>query len=195
MKTKHKVGLAALASLVFLAYAGKTKAQDAPNPKTASKQEFRLSVGPDAGLPVGDFKDAYNWMIGGSVQADIPVIQSLYVTVNAGYNNFFIKDELKQAGGKNMQLIPVKAGLKYFPVGDIFYIQGQAGVSFLANKSDLQADKSAAFVYAPQIGALVRLAPKNYLDIGVRWEGTSSFYDGGSSANFLGLRVAYSFGL
>jgi len=195
MKTKHKVGLAALAFLVFLAYAGKTKAQDAPTPKPSSKQEFRLSVGPDAGLPVGDLKDAYNWMIGGSVQADIPVIQSLYVTVNAGYNNFFIKDELKQQGGKNMQLIPLKAGLKYFPVGDVFYIQGQAGVSLLANKSDLNADKSAAFVYAPQIGALVKLAPKNYLDIGFRWEGTSSFYDGGSSANFLGLRVAYAFGL
>lgn len=196
MKTKHKVGLAALAFLVFLAYAGKTKAQDAPTPKSSSsKQEFRLSVGPEAGLPVGDFRNAYNWMIGGSVQADIPVIQNLYVTVTAGYNNFFIKDGLKQQGGKDMQLVPVKAGLKYFPVGDIFYVQGQAGVSFLTNKSDLSADKSAAFVYAPQIGALVKLAPKNYLDIGFRWEGTSSFYNGGSEANFLGLRVAYTFGL
>jgi hypothetical protein len=94
-----------------------------------------------------------------------------------------------------MQLIPVKAGLKYFPVGNIFYVQGEAGASFLANKSDLQADKSTGFVYAPQIGALIPLAQKKYLDVGFRWESTSSFYDGGSSANFLGLRVAYSFGL
>jgi hypothetical protein len=191
MKTKHKVGLAALGLLGLLAYSG-AKAQEAPK---SSKQEFRLSVGPEAGLPVGDLKDAYNWSFGGSAQIDIPIVKSLYATVNAGYDNFFVKDELKQAGGKNMQLIPVKAGLKYFPVGDIFYVQGQAGVSFLANKSDLNADKSAAFVYAPQIGALVKLAPKNYLDIGVRWEGTSSFNDGGSSGNFLGLRVAYAFGL
>jgi len=193
MKTKHNGGLAALALLVFLAYAGKTRAQDAP--VKAAKQEFRLSVGPEVGLPIGSFKDSYNWSIGGSVQADIPIVQNLYATVNAGYNNFFVKDELKQLGGKNMQLIPVKAGLKYFPVGDIFYVQGQAGVSFLANKSDLQADKSAAFVYAPQIGAMLKLAPKNYLDIGFFFEGTSSFYDGGSSGNFLGLRVAYAFGL
>jgi len=192
MKTKHKLGLAALAFLGFLAYAGKAKAQEAP---AAAKQEFRLSVGPEIGLPIGSLKDSYNWNLGGSVQADIPVVQNLYVTVNAGYNNFFIKDEFKQVGGKNMQLIPVKAGLKYFPVGNIFYVQGEAGVSFLANKSDLQADKSTAFVYAPQIGALLKLAPKNYLDIGFRWESTSTFYDGGSYANFLGLRVAYSFGL
>lgn len=192
MKTKHKLGLAALAFLGFLAYAGKAKAQEAPK---AAKQEFRLSVGPEVGLPIGSLKDSYNWSLGGSVQADIPIVQHLYVTVNAGYNNLFIKDEFKQQGGKNMQLIPVRAGLKYFPVGDIFYVQGDAGVSFLANKSDLQADKSTAFVYAPQIGALLKLAPKNYLDIGFRWESTASFYDGGSYANFLGLRVAYSFGL
>jgi hypothetical protein len=192
MKTKHKLGLAALAFLAFLAYAERAKAQDAPK---SSKQEFRLSVGPEAGIPVGSLKDTYNWNLGGSVQADIPVIQNLYVTVNAGYDNFFIKNDLKNEGGKNMQVIPVKAGLKYFPVGDIFYVQGQAGVSFLANKSDLQADKSTAFVYAPQIGALLKLAPKNYLDIGFRWESTASFYDSGSYASFLGLRVAYAFGL
>lgn len=192
MKTKHKVGLAALALLVFLAYAGKTRAQDAPK---AVKQEFRLSVGPEVGLPIGSLKDAYNWSFGGSVQADIPIVQNLYVTVNAGYNNFFVKDEVKQLGGKNMQLVPVKAGLKYFPVGDVFYVQGEAGAAFLTNKSDLQASKSTAFVYAPQIGALLKLAPKNYLDIGFRWESTASFYDGGSSGNFLGLRVAYAFGL
>ena len=192
MKTKHKVGLAALALLGFLAYSGKTKAQDAPK---SSKHEVRLSVGPDAGVPVGDLSNAYNWNIGGSVQADIPIVQSLYVTVNAGYDNFIIKDEIKKQGGVNMQLIPVKAGLKYFPAGNIFYLQGEAGVSFLANKTDLGANKSTAFVYAPQIGALIPLAPRNYLDVGFRWESTSSFYDGGSYANFLGLRVAYSFGL
>jgi hypothetical protein len=192
MKTKHKVGLAALALLVFLAYTGRAKAQDAPK---SSKQEFRLSVGPEAGIPVGDLSNAYDWSIGGSVQADIPLVQYLYVTVNAGYNNFFIKDNIKKLGGHNMQLIPVKAGLKYFPVGNIFYVQGEAGVSFLANKTDLEANKSTAFVYAPQIGALIPLAPRNYLDVGFRWESSSSFYDGGSYANFLGLRVAYSFGL
>jgi hypothetical protein len=192
MKTKHKVGLAALALLGFLAYTGRAKAQDAPK---SPRKEFRLSVGPEVGIPVGNLSDVYNWNLGGSIQADMPILQQLYVTVNAGYNNFFIKDEFKQQGGHHLQLIPVKAGLKYFPAGNIFYVQGEAGVSFLANKTDLQADKSAGFVYAPQIGALIPLAPKNYLDVGFRWESTASFYDGGSNANFLGLRVAYSFGL
>lgn len=191
MKTTRKIGILS-AVLVALALTG--KAQTTP-PQKGARQEFRLSVGPDAGVPLGDLSKGYDWSLGGSVQVDIPVIQNLYVTVNAGYNNFFVKKGQAEFPDKNLQLIPVKAGLKYFPVGDIFYVQGEAGASFLANKSDLLSDKSAAFVYAPQIGALLKLSGKNYIDLGFRFESTSSFYNGGNTNNFLGLRAAYAFGL
>ena len=191
MKATLKIGIAA-AFLVACALAGKAQSS---SPNSSSKQEFRLSVGPEAGIPLGDLSNGYNWNFGGSIQADIPVIHNLYVTVNAGYNNFFVKKDLADGVDKNLQLIPVKAGLKYFPVGNIFYVQGEAGASFLANKSDLGADKSAAFVYAPQVGVLLKLAGKNYIDLGVRFESTAAFYDGGNTNNFLGLRAAYSFGL
>lgn len=191
MKTTLKIGLVS-ALLVGLAFTSKAQSS---TPPAGSKQEFRLSVGPDAGIPLGDLSNGYNWNIGGSVQLDIPVIRDLYVTVNAGYNNFFVKNDQKVVADKNLQLIPVKAGLKYFPGGSIFYVQGDAGVSFLTNKTDLGADKSAAFVYAPQVGVLLKLAPHNYIDLGVRFESVAAFYDGGSANNFLGLRAAYSFGM
>lgn len=89
-------------------------------------------------------------------------------------------------------MIPVKAGLKYFPVKNL-YIQGEAGVSFIVNKSKIDADKSASFVYAPQVGYLIPLGKGNYLDAGFRFESNSKFYNNGSQANFLGLRVAYAF--
>ncbi|HMH22444.1 MAG TPA: hypothetical protein VK563_11740 [Puia sp.] len=180
------------AALVSSALAGKAQTSSSA---ASSKQEFRLSVGPEAGIPLGDLSNGYNWNFGGSIQADIPVIHNLYVTVNAGYNNFFVKKDQADVPDKNLQLIPIKAGLKYFPAGNIFYVQGEAGASFLANKSDLGADKSAAFVYAPQVGVLLKLADKNYIDLGVRFESTAAFYDGGNTNNFLGLRAAYSFGL
>jgi len=191
MKTTRKIGLVA-ALLVSSTLVGKAQSS---SPSTSSKQEFRLSVGPEAGIPLGDLSNGYNWNFGGSIQADIPVIHNLYVTVNAGYNNFFVKKDHADFVDKNLQLIPVKAGLKYFPGGSIFYVQGEAGASFLANKSDLGADKSAAFVYAPQVGVLLKLAGKNYIDLGVRFESTAAFYDGGNTNNFLGLRAAYAFGL
>jgi len=177
------------AFVLGLALTGKAQSTSTP---PADKKEWRLSVGPEVGVPIGNFHDAYKWNFGGSAQIDIPIVQSLYVTVNAGYNDFFVKKDL---GGTDMKLVPLKAGLKYFPIGNIFYVQGEAGVSILTNKTDLNADKSAAFVYAPQVGVLLKIAPKNYIDLGVRFEGTSSFYNGGNNANFLGLRAAYSFGL
>ena len=191
MKMTHKIGVVT-ALLVTIAFS--SKAQTTPS---SDKQEFRLSIGPDAGVPLGNFSNAYNWNFGGSIQADIPIIRNLYVTVNAGYDNFFVKNGQlpDQIPSRNMEVIPVKAGLKYFPFGKLFYVQGEAGASFLADKSDVGADKAAAFVYAPQIGVLLPNASKNYIDIGFRFEGTSSFYNGGSSNNFLGLRVAYSFAL
>jgi hypothetical protein len=190
MKTTRKIGLVT-ALLVCLTLASRAQT---PTPANASSdKEWRLSVGPEVGVPVGDLSNAYNWNLGGSVQVDIPIVKSLYVTVNAGYNNFFVKNGI--VPDKNLQLIPVKAGLKYFFVGNLLYVQGEAGASFLTNKTDLLADNSAAFVYAPQVGVLLKLAPRNYLDVGFRFEGTGTFYNNGPNNNFLGLRVAYAFGL
>jgi hypothetical protein len=139
--------------------------------------------------------DSYDWSIGGSIQADFPIVKDqLYVTVNGGYQNFFAKKINGVKTGQDLELIPAKAGLKFFIVPSL-YIQGEAGATFLANKTDVGATKSTAFVYAPQVGYLFNLGGKNYLDAGVRFEGDTKFTDGGNSNNFLALRLAYSFGL
>lgn len=184
MKKAIKLSTFILAALTLLTFSA--KAQD--------REGFRLSVGPEFGLPVGDFGDAYDWSVGGSIQAEYPILKNdLYVTLNAGFNNFFAKD-FNGISGEDLQLLPVKAGLKYFPVGD-FYVQGEAGVSFLTNKDDIGATKSATFAYAPQVGYQFNLGGKSYLDAGVRFQGNSKFTDNGSSNNFFGLRIAYGFGL
>jgi hypothetical protein len=163
-------------------------AQEAPKTPTSSK--FRISVGPEAGIPIGSFGDRYDWSFGGSVQGEYSIINnSLSVILNAGFSNVFGSN-----GVEDLQLIPVRAGLRWYPVNK-FYLQGDAGVSFIANKNDLPGSKSASFVYAPQLGTLIGLGGKNYLDAGIRFEGNSKFYNSGSSNNQLALRIAYSFGL
>ncbi|TWR24430.1 hypothetical protein FPZ43_18305 [Mucilaginibacter pallidiroseus] len=151
-----------------------------------------ISIGPDAGIPVGAMHHRYDWSIGGSIQADVPISgKSLYFVGNAGFNNFFAKDDA--ANPRDLQMLPLKAGLKYFAAGN-FYVQGQAGASFLFNKGKGGYDKSTAFTYAPQVGYQFP-AGSNYIDAGIRWEGNSKFNTGGGWNNFLGLRVAYGFGL
>src|SRR5258708_7665377 len=125
------------------------KAQTNPTSTTTSGG-VRLSIGADAGIPTGKLSNSYNWNLGGSVQADIPVSDQLFVTVNAGYNNIFGKNNIAgtTVSPTNIQLLPAKAGLKFFPVKS-FYIQGEAGAAFALNKADVGFDKSAAFIWAP----------------------------------------------
>ncbi len=196
MKKTIKTGIMGLALLTAFALTTQAQSTDngTPAKTTTERPRFLLSVGPEANLPLGDFKDAYDWSIGGSVQGDYAILKKdLYVTLNAGYANFFAKD-VAGFSPEDLQIIPVKAGLKYYPVAN-FYVQGQAGAAFAVNKSDVGADKSAVFAYSPQVGYLFNLGNGSYLDAGVKFEGYSKFNDGGKSSNFIGLRVAYAFGL
>ena len=199
MKTTFKISALVLAFAGF-ALGAKAQTTTPTSTKTSSTgpNGIVVSVGVDGGIPTGKLNDTYNWNIGGSVQADIPVLpHQLFVTVNAGYNSIQGKKNIGGVQGldaTNIQLLPVKAGLKYFPISH-FYIQGEAGAAFLLNKSDFNYDKSAAFVYAPQLGYQFPLGGKSYLDAGVRYEASTKFSStaDNSKVNFFGLRVAYAF--
>jgi hypothetical protein len=191
MKTTSKITtvLVALGALAFNANA-QTSMSGTPDSKS-----IRYSIGVESGLATGGFHDAHNWNIGGSLQADFPIASSLFITANAGYNNFFSKDNAGYAAA-DLHLIPVKAGLKYFPLNKV-YVQGEAGAAFAVNKAEAGIDRTAGFIYAPQIGVLIPLGSKNGIDAGVRYEGSTQF-DGSannSKVNFFGIRVAYAFGL
>jgi hypothetical protein len=195
MKSTLKISALVVA---FAGFAFGAKAQTtATTSKSTTSNGVILSVGVDAGIPTGKLNNSYDWNLGGSVQADIQVIpHQLFVTVNAGYNNIFGKKNIDGSGidVPNIQLLPVKAGLKFFPVSN-FYIQGEVGAAFSLNKSDLGFDNSAAFIYAPQIGVQFPLSGKSYIDAGVRYEGSTKFNSSieDSKVNFVGLRVAYAF--
>ena len=188
MKATLKIGIVS-ALLVSSTLVG--KAQTSPS-AAGSKQEFRLSVGPDAGIPLGNMSNSYNWNFGGSIQGDFPIIKDqMYATLNSGYNAIFAKS---QYNIPDIHLIPVKAGLKYFLIKQV-YIQGEAGVSFLTDKNSLQTNKSAVFVYAPQAGVLLNVGGENFIDAGFRFESNQKFYEGGNTSNFLAIRLAYAFNL
>lgn len=197
MKTLNKIVTLTLALAAVTATTTFAQTESSPKSTTILPQTSRLSVGPEAGITIGDFNDSHSWMLGGSAQIDVPIASQLYFTGNAGFNNYFGKDVTinnTTISANDAQLIPVKVGLRYYPAGN-FYIQGQAGASFLVNKDDIGATKSASFVYTPQVGYLIPLSGKNYLDAGVRFESNSKWVDGGKSNNFFGLRIAYAFDL
>jgi hypothetical protein len=200
MKTTRKIGLVT-ALLVSVAFT--TKAQS-PTPGTSTttsgssdNNEFRLSVGPEFGLPIGNLSSSYSWLFGGSIQADIPIVHNLHAVVNFAYDDAFVKtNPTENFPSRNLQLITPKGGLKYFFVDNLLYVQGTAGVTILGNHADAGADKTSGFVYSPQVGVLLKLAPRNYVDCGFYFQSAQSFWNnGGGTVSTLGLRLAYTLGL
>jgi hypothetical protein len=199
MKSTLKFAALVLA-FAGISVAAKAQTTTSTSTSTTTNGGIRYSIGVDAGIPVGDLKDTHKWNLGGSLQADIPVASQLFVTVNAGYNNIFGKKDVTINGvaGRDymdIKLLPVKAGLKFFPVNN-FYIQGEAGAAFLLNKNDTYHDKSVAFVYAPQIGVQFPVsASGNFIDAGIRYEATTKYNRAvdNSKPSFVGVRVAYGF--
>lgn len=167
-----------------------SEAQD----KKQSSSKIRFSVGPDAALPVGSFADGYTWGIGGSLQAELPIVpDKLHLVANAGFLNIFNDDD-KNKLGEDLSLLPVKVGLKYYPIS-LLYVQADAGASFITNKTKVKADRTAAFVYAPQVGVTLPLGGSSNIDAGFRYERVLRVVKGHHNPSYFGLRVAYGFSL
>jgi hypothetical protein len=159
-------------------------------------QGILYSVGVESGISSGHFNKSYRWNIGGSLQADLPVADNFFVTVNAGYLNFYNRSKAGNSlvPEKDIHFLPVMAGLKYFPIAN-WYIQGDAGAGFVLNKKSVGYSKSTAFLYTPQVGVLINTGGRNYIDAGVRYEATSKYITSvkNSKINFFELRIAYAF--
>lgn len=195
MKNSFKIS-ALVVAIAGFGFGAKAQTTTTTKSTTTTHNGIVYSIGVDGGIPTGNLSDGYNASLGGSLQVDIPVASKLFVTVNAGYNNLFGKDNAYGTGLKatNIQLLPVKAGLKYFPVSN-FYVQGEAGAAFSLNKSNLGYDNSAAFIYAPQVGVQFPLGGNSFIDAGVRYEASTKFIstNDNSTVQFFGLRLAYAF--
>lgn len=168
-----------------------TFAQD--KDKDAKKAGNSISVGVEAALPVGkNLKDGYNFGIGGSAKVAINVFDGGDVTISAGYISFMGKS-ITVAGQtfKNDALgtIPIKAGLR-FKLGGGFYGEPQLGYT-IAKISGVEGNFNG-FTYAANLGYMV----DNSVDVSLRYEAWTKSENGASfSPSFIGLRVAYSFGM
>ncbi len=145
------------------------------NVNAQSKNPLRLGIGIDAGSTL---KDPNQFVLGADARFQIPIGNSFSGIVTAGYSHFFKNDK----AGEGFGIIPVKAGLKYFPVKNV-YIAGEAGIG-IGTKENQQS----SFVYSPSVG----LAFGNGLDISLKYEDFTK-YNGYASQ--LALRLAYGFKL
>ncbi|WP_342646911.1 hypothetical protein [Mucilaginibacter sp. CSA2-8R] len=148
----------------------------------------KFSIGPEVGIPLGDYNGLYSLTVGGTAKFEIPVNSSNFnLTFTAGYVNFLgktIGDSYVRYKIANAGFIPVKVGGKYYANRNI-YLEGEVGVVTNVNSTS----SNAAFAYAPGLGVSLPFGKsKSALDMGIRYEG---WVKNGSVINQVALRLAY----
>ena len=172
------------------AISGKLFAQTTSTGSSSSSGGGKFSIGVNAGLPVGDAKDAYSFAIGGDLKYSYPVAPNVSISLSAGYTSLTGKtiNESESDGtttitvsGKvpNEGVVPVKVGARFggSPAG--FFGEAQVGAAFLNNGG------GTAFAYAPAVGYVFG----GGLEAGIRYEGWAK----SGTISQVALRVAYSF--
>ena len=166
---------------------------------SATGTGFGTGVTTDAG---GTASAAYSYGAGLALRVDIPVLSHVYATATAGYISFFptgkssySQQAISKTSLPDFNTIPVKIGLKWL-LGNRFYVQGEVGETLLANKKELYALYGNSVTWSPQIGLVLPLKKRHtYIDAGLRYERTESFYNDSNHNTFWALHVAYEFNL
>jgi hypothetical protein len=150
--------------------------------KESSDKSLKFSIGVEAGLPIGSFKNSSKFGIGGSAQAEYMASENVGLTGRVGYLSFAGKTTT--IGEVNVKLasisvIPVMVGGKFYFNEKVFG-HAEAGLSFF------NRNLGSVFTYAPGIGVK---AGEN-VEVEVKYQGASK---NGGSISFIGLRAAFTF--
>jgi hypothetical protein len=143
--------------------------------ESAEVGSFKFGIGLNAGLPVGDIKPFSSFAVGGDLQGEYTVAESLGLTASAGYLTYTGKD-----GNGSTPFVPILVGGKYHFSEKVFG-HAQLGVSISTEKG-----VGSFFTYAPSIGYDV----SDNFSVALKYQAASK---NSFSASFLGLRAAYSF--
>jgi hypothetical protein len=153
--------------------------QSKADSSSVTKGGIKFSIGAETGLPVGQASQGYNLVLGGSAKVEVPTSPASYLTLTAGYNAFFAKGFLKNAGAPStFGFVPLKAGLKVYT--DNFFVEAQAGVVLSTENGG-----GHAFAWSPGIGYTFSKG----FEFGARYEGWSN----GGTVGQISARIAYRF--
>jgi len=166
-----------------------------------SQNISKFNIGFDGAKALNGMNSIFGAGIGGSVKYEFhpkTISKPLYVTLEAGYESFFVKSPLQNAYvPSTTNYVPIKVGLKYYVLNGL-YGEVQVGTSIYT-----QHYGGSAFDFSPGIGYSF---PSGF-EVGLRYEewyqtpeshirddyGTSgSFKNAGTFAQ-LALRVAERF--
>jgi hypothetical protein len=155
------------------------------NAQTTPANKLRFGIGLETGIPTGDVHQYSKFELGGTARLQYGLTDNLALTLTSGYYNFFATNNVNQ-NGRDLGLIPVKAGIKAFFTNNL-YFGAEAGAGFEVHPALEGGEKNTKLLLTPGVG----FANKSW-DVGVRYENLSGQ---NNSYGLVGLRIAYGFGL
>jgi len=179
---------------ISIMFANNSNAQDT-EAATNYDQGFRLGVGLNAGYAV---HDPYKLALGADVRGQYDLSERYSFTLTTGYTNLFVSKAdgfPGQTEGKDLGIIPAKAGFKAFIWEDQFYVMGEAGAAFAVSNVDNTRDKTSLLL-SPSIGYASK-----YIDISLNYTHYNHFDRLNSNGSLgrgvgqVGVRLAYGFKL
>lgn len=144
-----------------------------------AQEEGRMSIGVDAGVPVGALADDFASVIGGSLKAENPIGDANLITISIGYSSLAAKSTLLGANIRPPATIftPLKIGLKHRLAGPLF-VEAQTGAAF-----EVRGRRSTRFIYAPGLVCNI-----DRFDLGVRYE---SWAGSGGTISQVAMRLGF----
>ncbi|MBL4678125.1 MAG: hypothetical protein JKY70_18250 [Mucilaginibacter sp.] len=149
-------------------------------------QGFKLGLGVEGALPLGDMSDLYKVGVGLTFRGAISLPAAGDVTLTSGAIAFLPKDLTYLGNDSKAQLnIPIKAGYRQMVQGPL-YLMGELGATIVRSyygdaNGDLQSVGATRFTYAPSAGVIL-----GSFDASLRYEG----YKGQS---FVAVRLGFGF--
>jgi hypothetical protein len=149
----------------------------------------QVGIAFEAGLPMGDFKDAVKTGFGGSIKYLHGVGSAGQVSLTSGYTTYKAKD-VPSDYSASMSIIPILVGYRHNFSGA--YVEPQLGYGIYGSKVKGggfdESSSDGAFTYAIGVG----YAMEQGLDLGVRYQSASK-----NSFDFsvIGLHIGYNFSL
>jgi hypothetical protein len=175
----------AIVTAILLMFSISVQAQEKEK-KEISGSKFKVGLGLEAALPVGNMGDVYSVGAGLSLRLLYKVTPEIGVTFTTGGIAFIPKDIKNLNDDAKATLnVPFKLGGRY-KFTNKFYGIMEAGVThslvfFKDQNDDLQHISGNSFTYAPGIGVLL-----GGFDASLRYEGYQN-------AGFMGLRLGFFF--
>jgi hypothetical protein len=147
-------------------------------------KSFSVGFGLEAGVPVGNYSNLYNFDAGLTVRFSFHAGPG-FVTLTTGALGFVPKDIVGEPKKAGLQ-IPVRVGYKYI-IHHHFFVMGEVGYvstkTYYGAEGQLQSLNSGSFIAAPSIGVQF-----NAFEISFRYD--RNFKD---QAGSIGPRIGFNF--